>query len=209
MSGGRVRLDNAERRALAVLLADAFDVDPLQRWLFPSDRHRQRRLRRFYELDLRHRLEGRCIVERSATEGVAFWHPPGDRSTVPARSAVRLAPAFLSVAAHHPIAAIRVLGAVAAARPDEAHWYLSHLAVAPAAHARGIGSGLLRDGLARADTEGVGVYLETANPANLAFYDRHGFDQVGRVEVRSAPPVWLLWRPAIPAGRHSDATTRR
>lgn len=209
MRGRGVRLDTSERRALAVLLADAFVEDPMQRWLFPNDRHRRRRLRRFYELDLRHRLEGRCTVERLGPEGVAFWQPPGDRATVPVRSAVRLAPAFLSVAAHHPAAAMRVLAAVAAARPDEPHWYLSHLAVAPSAQSRGVGSRLLRAGLVRADAEGVGVHLETANPANLAFYARHGFCEVGSVEVRSAPPVWLLWRPAVRAGRHERAATRR
>jgi ribosomal protein S18 acetylase RimI-like enzyme len=194
MDGGTAAI--AERRAIAGLLADAFEADPMQQWLFPDDRRRPRRLRRFYELDLEHRLEGRCTVERSGSDGVAFWHPPGDGATVPVRAALRLAPAFLSVAAHHPVAAVRVLAAVTAARPEEPHWYLSHLAVAPQAQGRGVGGRLLRAGLAGAEADGVGVYLETANPANLPFYGRHGLTQVGTVEVGSAPPVWLLWRPA-------------
>jgi ribosomal protein S18 acetylase RimI-like enzyme len=81
-------------------------------------------------------------------------------------------------------------------RPDEPHWYVSHLAVAPEAQGRGIGGRLLDHGLRRADANHVGTYLETANPANLAFYARHGLREVGLVDVAGAPPVWLLWRPA-------------
>lgn len=194
--GRGVGLGSPERRRLAGLLAEAFEDDPMQRWLFPNDHYRQRRLRRFYELDVRHRLEGRCAIDLAGSVGVAFWHPPGDGATVPVRAAVRLAPAFLSVAAHHPLAALRCLAAVAEHRPAEPHWYLSHLAVTPAAQGRGIGARLLYGGVSRAVAGGVGVHLETANPANLGFYRSHGFREVGVVEVRDAPPVWLLWRPA-------------
>jgi ribosomal protein S18 acetylase RimI-like enzyme len=133
------------------------------------------------------------------TDGVAFWQPPGDRRTVPVRSALRLAPAFVSVAAHHPVAALRVLAAVEAARPVEPHWYLSHLAVAPEAQGAGHGSRLLSAGLERAIDGGVGVYLETANEGNLSFYERHGIDRVGSVEVRGAPTVFLF--RCLPPGR--------
>lgn len=189
-------LEPAERLRIADLLAAAFEDDPMQRWLFPNAHRRRRRLRRFYELDLRHRLEGRCLVDAEEISAVAFWHPPGDGATVPARAAVRLAPAFVSVAAHHPVVALRVLAAVARGRPAEPHWYLSHLAVAPGAQGRGIGGSLLRRGTSRAAADGVGAYLETSNPDNLGFYGSHGFDVVDVVEVGSAPPVWLLWRGA-------------
>lgn len=189
-------LGRDDRRRLAPLLADAFEDDPMQRWLFPNARRRHQRLRRFYELDLRHRLEGRCAVDLDGLAGVAFWHPPGDGATVSVRAGVRLAPAFVSVVAHHPVAAARTLAAVAARRPREPHWYLSHLAVAPGTQGRGVGGRLLQAGVERAVRDHVGVYLETANPANRGFYGARGFTEVGVVEVGSAPPVWLLWRPA-------------
>lgn len=194
MSRTSDRLRPDDRRRVADLLAAAFEPDPVQRWLFPNDRRRLRRLRRFYELDLAHRLEGRCHITRLDADGVAFWQPPGDRRTVPVRSALRLAPAFVSVAAHHPIAALRLLAAIEAARPVEPHWYLSHLAVAPVARGKGLGSRLLTVGLVGAAEAGVGVYLETANPANLPFYERHGLERVGALEVGDAPTVFLLRR---------------
>jgi hypothetical protein len=53
---------------------------------------------------------------------------------------------------------------------------------------------LLDVGLDLAARDGVGVYLETSNPNNLAFYARAGLRDAGEVRVTGAPPVWLLWR---------------
>lgn len=199
-SQGSARLSDRDRSRLAELLADAFDDDPMQRWLFPNPGRRRRQLVRFYERDLRYRLEGRCIIDVDATLGVAFWHPPGDQATVPVRAALHLATSFVDVAFQHPVAALRTLTEVARARPAEPHWYLSHLAVAPGAQGNGIGGRLLDGGIRRAERDAVGVYLETANSANLPFYTAHGFAEVRTVARLPAPPVWLLWRPASSAG---------
>lgn len=81
--------------------------------------------------------------------------------------------------------------------PSEAHWHLSHLAVDGARRRQGLGSALLAGGLALADHDGVGAYLETANEASLAFGERAGFHQVGRVELGGGPPIWLMWRNPV------------
>lgn len=178
------------------MMAEAFEDDPMQRWLFPDDRRRRRRLRRFYELDIRHRLNGRAHPHCAGDDGVAFWHPPVDADTVPFFAALRISPAFTSVVAHHPIRAVQVLAEIVRCRPQEPHWYLSHLAVAPGCRGRGLGRELLEIGKANARADGTGVYLETANPSNLTFYARSGFREAGVVDHAGAPPVWLLWRPA-------------
>lgn len=146
----------ADANALAALLAEAFQDDPMQRWLFPNPLRRRRRLERFYRLDIRHRLAGRADVFRAGDHGVAFWHPPSDNSFLPMRSVVRIAPAFVSVAAHHPLRAGRVLGAVVRRRPRAPHWYLSHLAVRGRHRGTGIGRRLLDVGLDLAARDGGG-----------------------------------------------------
>lgn len=143
-----------------------------------------------------HRLAGRSDVFRAGAHGVAFWHPPGESSSLPVRSAIRIAPAFVSVAAHHPVLAGRVLGAVVGRRPREPHWYLSHLAVRERHRGTGLGRRLLDIGLELAARDGVGIYLETSNPNNIAFYTRAGLREAGVVRVTGAPPVWLLRREA-------------
>jgi ribosomal protein S18 acetylase RimI-like enzyme len=201
------RLESAQRSAVVNVLAEAFEYDPMQAWLFPNPRRRLQRLRRFYERDLAVRLEGTATVCLLGARAVAFWQPPAGGETLSIHSAIRLAPCFVSVAAHHPFAAMNVLGAVLRQRPREPHWYLTHLAVRPGDQGRGLGRILLQWGIERADEEGVGTYLETANPDNLPFYRAAGYSQVGLVRVDDAPNVWTLWRG--PTDMNSPAPPRQ
>ncbi len=201
------RLEPERRAAVANVLAEAFEHDPMQAWLFPNAERRMQRLRRFYERDLAVRLEGcttTCLLGEAA---VACWQAPGESGTLPLRSALQLAPCVWSVAAHHPLAGTRLLAAVLRQRPDEPHWYLSHLAVRPGDQGRGLGRTLLHWGIERADEEGVGTYLETANPDNLPFYRSAGYSQVGLVRSGDAPNVWTLWRR--PSDQGSPPPLRR
>jgi ribosomal protein S18 acetylase RimI-like enzyme len=84
---------------------------------------------------------------------------------------------------------------MASHRPREHHWYLNTLSVDPAAQRRGIGSALIAPGLERADSEGLGSYLETQRRANIPFYRRFGFEEVGEISLPDSPPMWLMWRP--------------
>lgn len=196
-------------RAIAAMLADAFHDDPMQRWLFPDESRRRRRLSRFFELDIRHRLNRRSVMLLAGGGGgVAFWQPPGPWGP-PLHRAPAIAPAFLSVLRHHPVLAARTLREVARHHPATPHWYLSHLGVAPDRQGEGLGGALVTAGTDLADAEGMGAYLETTNPDNLAFYRAAGFETARTVEVRGAPEVWLMWRPPRPPGtRETDAGTR-
>ncbi|MGW4858586.1 GNAT family N-acetyltransferase [Kocuria palustris] len=60
--------------------------------------------------------------------------------------------------------------------PQEPHWRLSYLTVAPAAQGRRVGSTLLEHGLARA--EGLPVGLESTTPGSRRLYERSGFELV-------------------------------
>lgn len=200
-------LEPAQRSAVVNVLAEAFEHDPMQAWLFPNGKRRMKRLRRFYERDVAIRLDGKATACLFDTRAVAFWQPPAAGETLSFRSALRLAPCFSSVVAHHPVAAVRVLAAVLRQRPQEPHWYLTHLAVRPDDQGRGLGRVLLQWGIERAEEEGVGTYLETTNPDNLPFYRAAGYSQVGVVRVAGAPSVWTLWRG--PANLNSPAPPRR
>ncbi|KAF3391625.1 hypothetical protein F1880_007762 [Penicillium rolfsii] len=58
------------------------------------------------------------------------------------------------------------------------HYFLDLLGVHPSYQGRGLGSKLLRWGLARADEEGVEVYL-SGSPDGRPLYERNGFQTVG------------------------------
>ena len=67
--------------------------------------------------------------------------------------------------------------------------------VIPARHRQGFGRALLRPVLDRADAEGLPCYLETAQPENVAFYQKLGFDIIAdMVEPRSRLRLWTFRR---------------
>ena len=59
--------------------------------------------------------------------------------------------------------------------PTEPHWYLEAIGCVPEARGQGVGGTLLEPVLARCDAEGLPAYLESSNPRNISFYERHGF----------------------------------
>ena len=86
-----------------------------------------------------------------------------------------------------------VYRALLAIHPQEAHWYLSVVGVAPDRQARGCGSALVAALTERCDADGAPAYLECDDRANLAFYERSGFRVVQQTRVLDVP-VWCMWR---------------
>lgn len=126
--------------------------------------------------------------------GAALWSPPegapGGTSFL-VRSLPHLA---ALVGPRHVPEVVRYLGELAHSRPEEPHWYLSMLGTDPVARGTGVGSRLLRAGLARAEADGVPVYLETMNSANLGYYERFGFRVVRVLNDSRYPSTYCLMR---------------
>lgn len=80
--------------------------------------------------------------------------------------------------------------------PKSPHWYLPFIGIRPEFHGQGLGSMLLRQGLDRADRDGMPAYLEATNRRNARFYARHGFEIIGVVEAPAYPEIIVMWRPA-------------
>ena len=79
----------------------------------------------------------------------------------------------------------------------EPAWHLDSVAVQPELRGRGIGAALIDFGLARARAGGVGAYLETGNPRNVAYYERFGFRTVADEDAPDGGPhIWFMrWDP--------------
>ena len=74
------------------------------------------------------------------------------------------------------------------------HHYLGVIGLDPALHGRGFGVQLLQAfcNQSAADPLSGGVYLETANPANVRFYARAGFEETGRGRLGDAT-LWCMF----------------
>lgn len=181
---------------VARVLAEAFDADPVMRFIVPAPRYRKRLTALFvFETLLSPRGSWVDVVDGEIA-GAALWGlpgagPPGFWQTL--RYSRHLLRAFGTGLPK----AMRAFRTIEDAHPSgPPHWYLQTLGAA--LPGRGVGGALLRDGLARADAQGVPAYLESSAAGNVPIYERFGFRPTRDIVLPGGPTLTAMWRE--PAG---------
>lgn len=197
-----VRIEPYDRTLLpdtADVLGRAFERDTFLPSLLPGDRVVQR-LTCLYAADL-HRLGTTpqaidlARADDGSLVGAALWLPPGSPGATVSGS-LRALPDLLRALGPRLRQTMGVFGAIERARPTAAHWYLAAIGVIPEAEGTGVGTSLMRHGLARVDADHAPAYLEGATAGHADYYSRFGFEDLGPVDApHPAPPV-RMWRPA-------------
>jgi GNAT superfamily N-acetyltransferase len=183
--------ETAHQRVVGVLVS-AFRDDPCERWLFPAE---QDYLTYFPGFVMA--FGGRAFAEQTVwtladCSAVAMWLPPGvepDGGTI-----VSVLEEHVAADKHGDLFA--VLEQMSSAHPSYPHWYLPWFGVDAAQQGHGLGSQLLNSCLATVDSAQLPSYLESPNPRNVAFYERHGFVVTGRAQHGRCPVITLMERPA-------------
>ena len=185
------------------LAARAFHEDPLFTHLHPDPAARPREFAIEHAAYLRRlyfpvgNAESAVVDGRLA--GIALWLPPNALSGLEWREWLCIPALLRAVGWSRTRSMLREYAAFNEAFPTDLRFhYLGLLAVDPSVQGQGVGSALLTAGLARADAESVGAYLETGTPGNVAFYERHGFSVVREIVPPTAPRHWAMWRDARP-----------
>lgn len=197
------RLTQEEAAAAGVVLGSAFLDDPLWTGVLASNDRRLSQLIEMFTALTRATVGAGGVAEATqGTRAVALWLPPGkDLGFV---SMLRSGFALPRFAMKLPgpdrkrmMAVLRQIGDEKRTLMPEPHWYLSAVGVVPGQQGEGLGSSLVRAGLARAHHDGVPVYLETETDSNVTFYEHLGFRVIGEVTATGLGfPVWMLvWRP--------------
>lgn len=192
---------------VARVLSRAFYNDPFFRWMFPDDNRRMGQTARAYALmaGFGSIPSGYTSVHESREEagrapvirGAALWTPPGVPGDNPS-VLLRSLPHWIQLVGLARIPEIvRYLSELKASAPEEAHWYLGVLGTDPVARGTGVGSRLLRAGLAQADADGVPVYLETMNSANIGYYEKYDFRVMRAINDPGFPSTYCMLRPAV------------
>jgi len=184
--------------AIRSVLGEAFASDPLFQWLFPEPATRLDATAAWLGLFVeRYVSRGPIhVIIGDAVEAVAVWQPPGETAmpvAVGPPSIGGLLAALLGPDRVDELGdALRAIGSV---RPTRRHSYLQFLAVSPEHQRHGMGRRLVMPGMAAADAEGVGVHLETTNPANLDFYRSLGFEVSHEIRLEpGGPELWAMWK---------------
>jgi len=168
-------------------LVEAFADDPFMAWLFPGtdDRAEPTALRALMQADVEvHQHHGHSYVLDGGC-GAALWAPPGaqvDHDKVgavisefsTAERATKVSETFLSMMEY---------------LPTTPFFYLAVIGVRDDCRGAGLGEQLLSRLLDVCDREGLTAHLESSNPRNVTFYERHGFSVLG--EVACDPGVVL------------------
>ena len=173
-----------------------FVADPMARWVWRDSSQYLRVMPPFVDA-----FGGRAFEHGTAdiAEGVraaALWLPPGvepDEAKMDAIMEETLRPEI-----SEDIAA--VMKGMAEHHPREPHWYLPLVAADPNWIGQGLGTLLMKHALRRCDEEGVAAYLESSNPRNISFYERHGFKITGKIQCGSSPVMTPMLRPAGETG---------
>jgi ribosomal protein S18 acetylase RimI-like enzyme len=184
-----------DRMQANVTLAAAFQNDPVMNFIFPQPELRRSRLPRFFSVI--YDCDGEC-GERFVTDGieaVTLWRRPGHGHLTLREKLLSSLP-WLRAAGFAIGRALAVSAASDANHPPEPHWYLHIAGCSPEFQGKGYGRAAIVAGLARADAETMPSYLETANPANLAFYNSLGFHVTHQWRVPDGPEHWSMLRPA-------------
>lgn len=126
---------------------------------------------------------GRSIHLADPSCGVAVWllpQAPDGQSRAAHNKRVFLETTLDAEGRANYYRIVNFMSAKAASVVDNHAWYLSIVAVDPAAQGQGLGRKLLEPTLAEADLVSATCYLETFNPRNLGFYERLGFGAAAR-----------------------------
>lgn len=180
------------RESAISIIVLGFAADPMARWAWPESSEYLRMMPRFVNA-----IGGRAFEHRTAyiTEGAraaALWLPPGVEPDEAEMGAVMEQSLRSEIAAD--IGA--VMKGMAEHHPREPHWYLPLVAADPNWIGQGLGTLLMKHALRRCDEEGVAAYLESSNPRNISFYERHGFKIIGKIQSGSSPMMTPMLRPA-------------
>ena len=184
--------------AVAAMLTRAFWSTPLTEQFAPDPARREEVSRWLFAANARYGLlYGEVWAATSpngAPQGAAIWwgpahvHVDAERA---ARSGLVDAPGVLDP---DGLARLREVGRVSAELHHRCapgpHWYLAFLGVDPSCQGGGVAGHLLTPVLDRLDAEGVSAYLETAQPRNVSYYRRYGFDVVGEIALPSSDLVF-------------------
>ncbi len=181
---------DADRALRTITLG--FSTDPVQRWIWPEASVYLNAKPRFAHASAGKGLDHGTTFAVDGFKAVAMWLPPGVSTDSDAMGAIVAETARPEILED----LINIGASLAAAHPQEPHWYLNFIACDPAYLGQGLGSALMKHALQKIDEDGAAAYLESSNPRNMTLYERHGFEAVGKVQHGSSPPLYPMIRPA-------------
>jgi ribosomal protein S18 acetylase RimI-like enzyme len=173
--------------------ARSLDAEAMLRWSSGEERFEERIRRHFTHYDGENARRGWIRLAADGA-GIAVWIPPDAREE---HEAIGPAPpgGKAEILGDNAERHAAFWGWVGEHEPVEPLLYLSHIGVVPEHQGEGLGTALMRDGLALGDHLGVPTWLETSRVNNVAYYERFGFRTVVDEDAPDGGPhIWFMRR---------------
>jgi ribosomal protein S18 acetylase RimI-like enzyme len=189
-----VRTATSDDLAIVVdTAARSLDAEAMLRWSFGDERFEERIRRHFTHYDGENARHG-WIRVASDGAGIAVWIPPGAREE---HEAIGPAPPGeeAEILGDNAERHAAFWGWIGEHEPPEPLLYLSHIGVVPERQGEGLGTALMRDGLAPGNHDDVPTWLETSRADNVVYYERFGFRTVVDEDAPDGGPhIWFMRR---------------
>ncbi|MYR40991.1 GNAT family N-acetyltransferase [Streptomyces sp. SID5910] len=183
-----------DRELVVRLLDEAFQDDPVSRWVFPGEEYRRRTHHRLMAAFTDAVLADGWIDLTEDGAACALWlsvpgeahDEEGDDGPAAVREAVdpdneRVEQIARLTEGIHPA--------------GRAHVYLWMIGVAPGRQGEGLGTALIEQVLDCCDREGLPAYLEASSARSRGLYERLGFAFTGcALDLPDGPRMWPMWR---------------
>ncbi len=176
--------------SIIATLVTAFVDDPFIRWMFPQPKQYLSAFPLVLTYFAGAAFENQTAYRTEETNGAALWLPPGISPDEEGLGQVLQD----HIDAERQEQVFTVMQQVGAGHPEDLHWYLPAMGVDPIVQGKGYGAALLNKSLSACDTSCRLAYLESTNPINVPFYQRHGFEVIGKIQVDGSPVLTRMLR---------------
>lgn len=182
----------ADWRQLGDITAEAFFDDPVNTWIFGTNRAIQSAFT-VLARDI-YAKRGQCYL--AGDGGAAMWCTSGTDRGLSTLALLCLAAGVFRWGSKGAVGRAITAGEVMDANhPHEPHMYLFTIGTRKTARGKGLGKALIRPVLEACDRSDLPVYLENSNPDNTGFYISHGFEHMKHFYAgEGAPPLEAMWR---------------
>ncbi|MDJ0597069.1 MAG: GNAT family N-acetyltransferase [Pleurocapsa sp. MO_226.B13] len=168
----------------------AFCNDPIARWIYYSPQQYLYSFPSLVTAFAGKAFDSGTVYYSQSYSGAAFWFPPQIHPDLDAVvRGIRL-----TITPEKRDSAIRMLKQRRDFHPCEPHWYLALLGVKPTQQHRGYGSASIRPILDYCDRYSQLAYVEASNLANLPFFEKHGFEAIGKIQIADSPTLFPMVR---------------
>lgn len=165
-------------------------ADPVLRWYYPESHAYLKNIPVFIDLIGGAAFEHGTAFHTDDFSCSALWLPP---DVHPDASAIQRF--LIDTLDHRRLQKAQELEEqFARLIPDKPCWHLAVIACDPARVGQGLGSAMIRHGLAMCDDAREEVYLEASSPANARLYERLGFRQIVEIKASTTPTVLAMIR---------------